>query len=82
MGFKRTYSDHGVYVSDDMFIAIYVDDLVIFEKDTSKLQQLQHELKFRFRMTDLGEVSHYLGIEVDVNIDKSVITLRQTTYLK
>ena len=33
-------------------------------------------------MTDLGEVSHYLGIEVDVNPEKSVITLWQSTYLK
>ena len=65
-----------------MFIAIYVDDLLIFGKDTSKLQQLQHELKSRFRMTDLGEVSYYLGIEVNVNTEKSIITLRQTTYLK
>lgn len=82
MGFKRTESDHGVFVSGDMFIAIYVDDLFIFGKDTPKVQQLQYELKSRFRMTDLGEVSHYLGIEVDVNSDKSVITLQQTTYLK
>ena len=82
MGFKRTNSDHGVFVSEDMFIAIYVDDLLIFEKDNLKLQQLQHELKSRFRMTDLGEVSHYLGIESDVNPEKSVITLWQSTYLK
>lgn len=33
-------------------------------------------------MTDLGEVSHYLGIEVDVNLEKSVITLWQSTYLR
>lgn len=82
MGFRRTESDHGVFVSEDMYIAIYVDDLLIFGKDASKLQQLQHELKSRFRMTDLGEVSHYLGIEVDVSADKSTITLRQTTYIK
>ena len=30
LGFKRTESDHGVFVSEDMFIAIYVDDLLIF----------------------------------------------------
>lgn len=82
MSFKRTNSDHGVFVLENMFIAIYVDDLLIFGKDNSKLQQLQHELKSRFQMIDLGEVSHYLGIEVDVNSEKSIITLRQSTYLK
>ena len=82
IGFKHTESDHGVFVSEDMFIAIYVDDLLIMGKDTLKLQQLQAELKSRFQMTDLGEVSHYLGIEVDISKDRSTIALRQTTYLK
>ena len=49
MGFKRSNSDNGVFISDDMFIVIYVDDLLIFGKDTSKLQQLQHELKSRLK---------------------------------
>lgn len=31
-------------------------------------------------MTDLGDVSHYLGMEVDVDVGKT-ITIRQTTYL-
>ncbi len=33
-------------------------------------------------MTDLGDVSHYLGMEVDVNLGKRTINLRQSTYLK
>ena len=82
MKFKRTNSNHEVFVSNNMFIAIYVDDLFIFEKDISKLQQLQHELKSRFRMTNLKKVSHYLRIEMNVNIQKSIIILRQTIYLK
>lgn len=56
-----------------MYIAIYVNDDLIFGKDTSKLRQLQDELKSRFRMTDLGKVSHYLGIEVDVNADEIIL---------
>lgn len=81
-GFRRTESDHGVFVSEHMFIAIYVDDLLIMSKVNSELDALQDQLKARFKMTDLGEVSHYLGMQVDINSDKSEITLRQTTYLK
>ena len=33
-------------------------------------------------MTDLSKVSHYLSIEVNNNIEKKTITLRQFTYLK
>ena len=33
-------------------------------------------------MTDLGKVLHYLGMEVDNNVEKKTITLCQSTYLK
>ncbi len=33
-------------------------------------------------MTDLSDVSHYLGMEVDVNLGKKTITFRQLIYLK
>ncbi len=39
-------------------------------------------LRDRFQMTDLGYVSHYIEMEVDVNLGKKTITLRQSTYLK
>lgn len=37
MGFKRTNSDHGIFVSEDMYIAIYDDDLIISGKDASEI---------------------------------------------
>lgn len=82
MGFKRTESDHGVFVSKEMFIAIYVDDMLIFCKHGSQLKKLQKKLEICFRMTDLGEVSHYLDMAVDVDKEMSEITLSQTAYLK
>ena len=33
-------------------------------------------------MTDLGDVSHYLGIKIEVDLNKKTISLRQSTYLK
>ena len=65
-----------------MFIAIYFDDLLIMSKVKTDLDTLQDELKARFKMTDLRDVSYYLGMQVDINSDKSEITLHQTTYLK
>ena len=75
--------DHGVFVSEDkqLFIAFYVDDLLLFEADLPCLKLIQKGLFDWFRMTDLGEVFHYLGMEVNVDVGKT-ITLKQTTYLK
>lgn len=33
-------------------------------------------------MTDLGDVFHYLGIKVDVDLNKKTMSLGQSAYLK
>lgn len=35
-----------------------------------------------FQITNLGDVSHYLRIEIDINLDKKTITFWQSIYLK
>ena len=82
MGFELTEADDGSFVSGDIFNVIYMDELLIISKYMLKLDDLQQKLKPPFYITDLAEVSHYLGIEVHINREKSEITLRQTTYLK
>ena len=80
--FWLTESDHGVFVSENMFLAICVDNLLIMSKINVDLDVLQNEIKAQFKMTGWGDVSHYLGIQVDINSDKSGIMLYQTNYLK
>ncbi len=60
---------------------MYVDDLFLFGANISGLEDIQQKLHYRFKMTDLGDISLYLGMEVDyVFGDK--ITLCQSSYLK
>ena len=77
--FKRCDSDHDVFTNETIFIAIYVNDLLLFEKDISDLQRIQNELMSRFRMTDFEEISHYLKMQM--NVENNFLTLRQITYL-
>ncbi len=46
--FKYTESDHRVLDSEDMFIAIYGDDISIFNKHNCQLKKLQKKLEIRF----------------------------------
>ncbi len=80
---ERLELDHGVFVSQDrqLFLAIYVDDLLLFAPNESRLKDIQDQTSARFKMTNLTEVSHYLGMEVDFEVGKQ-ISLRQTVYLK
>ncbi len=85
LDFHKTKADHGLFVSAEktMFIAIYVDNLLLFGVDIDPcINDVMQNLWDRFRMTDLDNVLHYLGIEVDVNLNKKTITFRQSTYLK
>ena len=68
-----------MFTNETIFIAIYVNDLLLFEKDISDLQRIQNELMSRFRMTDLEEISHYLKMQV--NVEDNFLTFRQITYL-
>ena len=57
--YKKTSSDHCVFVqkfSDDDFIILllYVDDMLIVGKNTSKFDELKKELFKSFSMKDLG----------------------------
>ena len=83
LGLERLELDHGAFVSQDrhLFLAIYVDDLLLFGSDDSRLTDIQDQLNARFKMTNLGEISHYLGMEADIEVGK-IISLRQTTYLR
>lgn len=81
LGFQYTESDHSVFVSKDKlyYIAVYVDDLLLFGPDTKIINSIKDKLKKRFEMTDLGDAQHYLGVEIIRENDS--ILLRQTTYL-
>ena len=83
LGFYETESDKSLFVSEDkqMFIAVYVDDLLIFGKDMERIDLIKDGLKDQFKMTDLGAASHYLGMEIRRNRAGFTINLVQTTYL-
>lgn len=57
-----------------------MDDLLLFGPDLGEIQKLQNESSSRFHMTDLGELSHYLGMEITMK--KGSITLKQRTYMR
>jgi hypothetical protein len=61
-------------------VGVYVDDLMITGIKEAEVAAFKEEMKATFRMSDLGLLSFYLGIEVHQG--NSRITLRQTAYAK
>ena len=59
---------------------MYVDDLIVTGNDDNEISRFKLEMQSQFKMSDLGLLSFYLGIEV--RQDDSSITLHQTSYAK
>lgn len=82
LGFKHTISKHAVYAcvhgASWLLMGIYVDDLIIIGDEDSKIDNFKLEMKSQFKMSDLGLLNFYLGIEVNQRSDG--ICLSQTVY--
>ena len=68
LGFKKCSVEFGIYVqklSDGgtVIICLYVDDLLITGSSTSEIEKVKEKLKLEFEMTDLGELSFFLGMK-------------------
>ena len=44
---------------------VYVDDLIIIGDDEDGILRTRENLAVRFQMKELGELKHFLGLEVD-----------------
>jgi hypothetical protein len=84
LGFIKCKVEHGLYTrvrnSYRLVVGVYVDDLIIMGESRSELSAFKAEMKKVFKMTDLGALSYYLGIEV--HQDDRGISLCQTKYAK
>lgn len=82
LGFYRSISDHAVYTRGQgpgrLLVGVYVDDLIITGADDAEILRFKAEMQKEFRMSDLGLLSYYLGVEV--RQDKDGITIAQTAY--
>ena len=61
-----------------LILGVYVDDLIITGGDAAAVTKFEEQMKNTFRMSDLGLLSYYLGLEVTQRARG--ITLHQTAY--
>ena len=59
-------------------VGVYVDDLIVTGARTEDINSSKSEMAARFRMSDLGALSNYLGIEVRQG--KEELMLGQSAY--
>ena len=69
-----------VFENKQTFICIYVDDLLLFDKNHEKLIVIKEKLIDRFKITNLSAINHYLSIAIERK--NARISLNQSIYMK
>jgi Reverse transcriptase (RNA-dependent DNA polymerase) len=86
MGYTQTTADHTVFVcvQDDSFsiIVLYVDDTMLTSTSLAAINEDKAFLKSRYQMTNLGELTWILGMQVTWDRDTSWIVLMQRKYIE
>ncbi|KAL4272573.1 hypothetical protein GQ457_13G015750 [Hibiscus cannabinus] len=81
-GFSQSPHEHSLFIkgSGDTLIAllVYVDDIILDDKDLKLLAEVQTFLQSHFKLKDLGNLKYFLGFEIARN--KFGISLSQRQY--
>ena len=85
-GWTRLATDRGVYIhkigSITHYLALYVDDMLIFGPDINLIQKFKTEINKKFQIDDMGDVSTILGMEVIRDRQNHSLKLSQKKYLE
>jgi hypothetical protein len=81
LGFVEAKSDISLFVyrrgTDTTYLLLYVDDIVLTASLTHLLRKVISALQQEFSMKDLGELHHFLGMQVQRSADGMVLSQRQ-----
>ena len=84
-GFTRLISDYGTYRRGKgkgmTLITVYVDDLLILNRNIHVVNSIKTNLSKRFDMVDFGEAQSILGISITRDREKGTLSLHQGEYI-
>lgn len=84
-GFHKSPYEHALYVKtnqdgDIIIVCLYVDDLIFTDNNLKLLAEFKESMSIQFKMTNMGLISYFLGIEV--NQTDEGIFISQKKYAK
>lgn len=87
MGLSQNKVDPCIYYkivdnNDMVFLATYVDDIILFTNNVQSKNYIKEELQKQFKIKDLGDIKYCIGIHVERDRKKGIIYLDQRKYIK
>jgi transposase InsO family protein len=85
VGFTRSQVDRAVYLKrfldEHTVITVSVDDMAVTSRYLQHIEAFKNQLRERFEISDLGELTWLLGLKVERNRQARMITLSQNAYV-
>ncbi len=73
--YTQIHTDNSVFRNDTLFVAVYVDDILICEFNKNKILGLKIKLSNHFKMTNCKIYKHYLEMLITQNRTLWTLTL-------
>ncbi|CAI7812042.1 unnamed protein product [Closterium sp. NIES-53] len=86
IGFTPSSADHSLFMLGDgeqrSFMVVYVDDILIFSPSSDLVKEVMLKLQDKFKCKALGDVSFYLGLHIERDVEKRCMRVHQRKYLE
>ncbi len=83
LNFNLIIADQSVFYNSEsnIIITAYIDDLLVFAENKNEINSLKQQLKRKLELSDLGNISYYLGMEISRDRTKNKLFLSQKKYI-
>ncbi|CAI7866532.1 unnamed protein product [Closterium sp. NIES-53] len=86
IGFTPSSVDHSLFMLGEgeqrSFMVVYVDDILIFSPSFDLVKEVMLKLQDKFKCKALGDVSFYLGLHIERDVEKRCMRVHQRKYLE
>jgi hypothetical protein len=89
LGYTSCIYDRCVYVKIDpesgtrCYVVVYVDDIIFTGNNEPELEKAIQEIGSQFKkISDLGEITRYIGVDIERDYEKHTISLSQVPYVE
>lgn len=82
--FVQSQADHCIYTkvseTEKVILLVWVDDIVVAASSVICLKEVKGKLQSKFKMKDLGNLSHFIGIDFTQKVD--TVNMNQSRYIE
>jgi len=79
-GFLKCVTEHEIYrinTTNKLIVCLYMDDVIVTGNNEEEMKDFKKNIMKKFEMSDLGNLTYFLGIEFEMNSQGILIPLVQ-----